>query len=195
MSKGNFDRCFELLLKDEGGYVNDPVDPGGETNMGISKRSYPNEDIKNLTKNRVRMIYKRDYWSPIKADDLPSGLDYVVFDAAVNSGVKRSSQWLQRALGVPQDGKIGPVTLEAVRKANVVSLIDTLCDVRLSFLQNLSTWYRFKNGWTRRVEGVRSEAKRMFETSSVPVSKKRSVFPFLVFVVFVTIVSYFIFGG
>lgn len=196
--KENFDRCFELLLKDEGGYVNDPVDPGGETNMGISKKAYPSEDIRGMTKDRAKMIYKRDYWSPIRGDDLPLGLDYAVFDAAVNSGVPRSTRWLQQMLGVNVDGKIGPVTLSKAKEVSPSETIDKFCDTRLSFLKGLSTWWKYKNGWTTRVEGVRETSKRM--TKEIPVvspapSTKRSVFPFLLFLVFVAAAAYFIFGG
>ena len=106
--KANFEACMAEVFKHEGGYVNDPHDPGGETNMGISKRSYPKENIRGMTRARAAQIYRKDFWDKLKCDDLPAGLDLVAFDAGVNSGPARGAKWLQQAVGVTADGKIGP---------------------------------------------------------------------------------------
>lgn len=163
MAKANFDACLAHVLEFEGGYVNDPNDPGGETHMGISKRSYPNEDIRGMTRARAAQIYRRDYWNAVRGDELPAGLDLVAFDAAVNSGVSRGAKWLQGALGVGSDGKIGPQTIAAAKAANATAVIDRAVDNRLAFLRALSTWRHFGKGWTRRVESVRDLAHDMAE--------------------------------
>ena len=159
--KDNFERCLAHVLASEGGYVNDPVDPGGETNMGISKRSYPKEDIRNMTRARAAQIYRRDFWDPVRGDDLPPGLDLVAFDGAVNSGVSRGARWLQQALGVTADGKVGPQTLAAARQAHPEAVIDRACDLRMGFLRGLPTWSRFGKGWSSRVNSVRDTAISM----------------------------------
>ena len=165
--KTNFDRCLAEVLRHEGGYVNDPHDPGGETNMGISKRSYPKEDIKGMTRARAAEIYRRDYWNPVRGDDLPAGMDLVAFDAAVNSGVSRGAKWLQTALGVSADGKIGPQTIAAAKAAHPEAVIDRAVSARLAWLRTLKTWSRFGKGWTSRVESVREVATAM--AKAVPV--------------------------
>lgn len=159
--KANFERCLAETLRHEGGYVNDPHDPGGETNMGISRGSYPNENIRGMTRSRASEIYRRDYWAPLRGDELPAGLDMVAFDGAVNSGVSRGAKWLQSALGVTADGKIGPQTLAASKQARAVEVIDRACDARLAWLRTLPTWSRYGKGWTARVEAVRAAAKSM----------------------------------
>ncbi|WP_323008536.1 glycoside hydrolase family 108 protein [Paracoccus sp. (in: a-proteobacteria)] len=169
--KSNFDRCLAEVLRHEGGYVNDPHDPGGETNMGISKRSYPNENIKSMTRARAAEIYRRDYWNPVRGDDLPAGMDLVAFDAAVNSGVSRGAKWLQSALGVPADGKIGPATLAAARAAHPEAVIDRATGARLAWLRTLKTWGRYGKGWTRRVESVREEAIAMSKVTTPNATK------------------------
>lgn len=159
--RDNFDRCLALVLAHEGGYVNHPRDPGGETNMGISKRSYPNEDIRNMTRARAAQIYRRDFWNPVRGDDLPAGLDLVAFDAAVNSGVSRGARWLQEALRVAADGRIGPQTIAAARASDHRTIVNAACDRRMAFLRGLSTWGTFGKGWTRRVDAVRADALAM----------------------------------
>ena len=156
--KDNFPKCLDAILKYEGGYVNDPHDAGGETNMGISKRAFPDIDIKNLDVETASAIYKKYYWNQVKADQLPDGLDLVVFDGAVNSGPAQSAKWLQKALGIKADGVIGPVTLVALQGAPVASVIDKVLDQRLAFLKSLPTWSRFGKGWEARVEDIRKLA-------------------------------------
>lgn len=161
MAKRNWEACLSHTKISEGGYVNDPVDPGGETKYGISKRSYPHVDIMSLTWGQAAGIYKRDYWDAVRGDDLPAGLDLVAFDGAVNSGVSRGSKWVQSALGVDQDGRIGPVTLRAASGANIGVAIDRACNERIAFMKSLKTWWKYKNGWTSRVIDVRKTAKEM----------------------------------
>ncbi|MGR3521946.1 MAG: glycoside hydrolase family 108 protein [Paracoccus sp. (in: a-proteobacteria)] len=175
MTASNFDASLEHVLLFEGGYVNDPRDPGGETNMGISKRSYPREDIRGMTRERAAAIYRRDYWNRVKGDQLPDGIDLVAFDPAVNSGVQRGSRWLQSALGVTQDGKIGPQTVLAAQTAtDGVAVIKRACAARMGFLRGLtSLWSTYSRGWTRRVASVEATAVAMYTRSSVAVRQER----------------------
>lgn len=175
MTASNFDASMAEVFSHEGGYVNDPRDPGGETNMGISKRSYPSEDIRGMTRERAAAIYRRDYWNRVKGDQLPDGIDLVAFDPAVNSGVSRGSRWLQSALGVTQDGKIGPQTvLSAQTATDGVAVIKRACAARMGFLRGLtSLWSTYSRGWTRRVASVEATAVAMYTRSSVAVRQER----------------------
>lgn len=146
-----FDSAFETLMEHEGGYVNHPDDPGGETRYGISKRSYPSEDIANLTISRAREIYLRDYWHKVSGDLLPPAVALVTFDAAVNSGVARAVRWLQLAVDAVPDGIIGPRTLAAVRASNPEDLVVELLEMRLAFMESLPTYGTFGRGWRRRI--------------------------------------------
>ena len=110
-----FEKAFERTIGHEGSYVWNPQDPGGETKHGISRRSYPRENIAEMTIERARVIYERDFWVAAKCDEMPDRLAIEVFDASVNSGIPQASRWLQRSLGVADDGVIGPVTLAAAR--------------------------------------------------------------------------------
>ena len=159
--KSNFDRCMNEVFAHEGGYVNDPHDTGGETNMGISKRAYPHEDIKGMTRARAAEIYRRDYWDAVRGDDLPFGLDLVAFDAAVNSGVSRGAKWLQQAIGVTPDGKIGPATLAAAKSTYQPAAIMRAIGFRRSFLTQLPGWAHFGAGWDKRLKSVEAEATAM----------------------------------
>lgn len=157
----NFDRCLAEVLRHEGGYVNHPADPGGETRYGISRRSYPHEDIRGMTRKRAAEIYRRDYWDAVSGDKLPLGLDLVAFDAAVNSGVSRGSKWLQAALEIDADGFIGPETIAAAKEAHKINTINRACILRGLFLRSLPTWPTFGRGWQRRVDSVRETALDM----------------------------------
>lgn len=159
--RDNFQPALSKTLAHEGGYVNDPHDPGGETNMGISKRSYPNENIRGMTRARAAQIYKRDYWDAVRGDDLPAGLDVMAFDGAVNSGVSRGAKWVQSAVGAQADGKIGPATLLRASKVDTRQAIKAAANNRMQFLRGLNTWSRYKNGWTTRVEDMRNMALSM----------------------------------
>jgi lysozyme family protein len=146
-----FNECFTRLLGNEGGYVNNPKDPGGETNWGISKRSYPTLDIKNLTQDDAKAIYKRDFWDKCRCDDLPVELDFALFDCAVNSGVKQAIILLQRALGVTEDGVFGKMTEHAVSKFYPDTITARYLGCRLRFMTELRPWDTFAKGWARRI--------------------------------------------
>lgn len=165
----NFEKCLAELLKHEGGYVNHPSDPGGRTNLGVTQlvwedwldRAVTEENMKALTPAKVAPLYREMYWDRVKADKLPSGVDYCVFDAAVNSGASRAAKWLQTTVGAVPDGVIGEQTLKQVLLTNPKMLIDKYSANRLAFLQRLTTWPTFGKGWERRVEEVRVAAHKM----------------------------------
>ena len=149
----SFDTAFDRLIAHEGGYVNDPNDPGGETKWGISKRTYPNLDIKNLTRLDAKAIYHRDFWTRINGDKLHDGVAFQAFDIAVNSGIETAVRMLQRACGVADDGHWGPVSQRAADGMVESDTIMRLNAERLDFYTKLSTWPRFGKGWVRRVAG------------------------------------------
>lgn len=147
-----FDTAINRILSHEGGYVNHKDDPGGETNFGISKRSYPNEDIKHMTHERAKSLYKRDFWEPIKGDSLPNSLAFQLLDFAINSGTKTAVRHLQRAMGVAiEDGIMGPITLGTVNSFAVHDLVQLLLAERLDYYTRLSTFNTFGRGWSRRI--------------------------------------------
>ncbi len=170
MTSSHFQRALPRVLAHEGKYVNDPQDPGGATNFGVTFRVYdayrtrkglPTRDVRDIENREVSEIYRLQYWDAVKGDELPPGLDYVLFDGAVNSGPSQSIKWLQRALGnVPIDGQMGQATLAAVTEfGNAAVLVDRVCDRRMAFLQALKIWPRFGKGWTSRVDNVREVGK------------------------------------
>jgi lysozyme family protein len=158
--KDNFAEALQHVLKHEGGFVNHPSDPGGMTNLGCTKKvweehcghSVDEKAMRSLTPDDVAPLYKRKYWDKIQGDELPSGVDYIVFDAAINSGPGRAAKWLQACIGVEPDGGIGPKTLAAVAAFDAEQLIADYSKRRLSFLMDLPTWGTFGKGWTRRVQ-------------------------------------------
>jgi lysozyme family protein len=170
--KNNYETCIALVLKHEGGYVNNPKDPGGATNLGVTKKVWEEwvgkpvslDEMKALTVKDVTPLYKAQYWDRVRGDDLPAGVDYAVMDVAVNSGVVRAAKFLQAALGLTADGIIGPATLAAAEAANPRQLVTDVCDKRLAFMQALPIWSTFGNGWSRRVKEVEEKA---FEMASV----------------------------
>jgi lysozyme family protein len=147
----NFDTAFDRLIGHEQGYVNDPNDPGGETNWGISKRSYPHLDIKNLTREDSKAIYRRDFWNRIKADTLYDGVAYQTFDFAVNSGIETAVRYLQRAVGVADDGHWGPASMAAATAMSESDTIMRLNGERLDFMTRLRNWPHASRGWARRI--------------------------------------------
>ena len=147
----SFEKSINRLLGHEGGYVNNPNDPGGETNWGISKRSYPNINMKELTREQAIALYKRDFWDAIGADDLPEGIGYQLLDFAVNSGCATAIRALQRAVGVADDGHIGPVSIAAINATSPHDLIMHLLAERLDFMTRLSNWPNASRGWSRRI--------------------------------------------
>ena len=168
MSASNYRRCLSLVLAHEGGYVNHPRDPGGATNRGVTQRVYdgwrqmsgaPKRGVQHITDDEVADIYKRQYWRLVRGDDLPAGIDYMVFDFGVNSGVSRAVRYLQRQVGLEDDGVIGVVTLTAVYEAakkDEEKFIAEYCANRMAFLRSLDIWPTFGKGWTRRVVGYQS---------------------------------------
>ena len=147
----NFLKAINRVLGHEGGYVNDPKDPGGETNWGISKRSYPSIDIKNLTRNQAISIYYKDFWLKAHCEELSDGAGYQLLDSAVNSGISQSIRFAQRALGVSDDGIFGPHTLEAMRSTSEPKFIMLFLAERLDFMRKLKMWPRFGSGWAGRI--------------------------------------------
>ena len=145
----NFDQAFDRLLGHEGGYTFNQADPGGETNWGISKRSYPNLDIKALTVDQAKSIYQHDYWQPCQIELLPEEVQYDMFDAAVNSGRVQATKWLQMAVRVEPDGFFGPKTLNACISATDVS--KRFNGYRLQFMSSLPAWKDFSRGWANRI--------------------------------------------
>lgn len=165
----NFEASLRKLLAHEGGYVNHPADPGGMTNLGVTRRSWEQwtgkavteEDMRALTPAMVAPLYRAKYWDAVRGDDLPAGVDYAVFDAAVNSGPGQAAKWLQRAVGVADDGKIGKATLAAVRAQSAGIVVGKFSAQRMAFLQGLKTFPVFGKGWSRRVAEVNAVAHNM----------------------------------
>jgi lysozyme family protein len=147
----NFDLAIERVLGHEGGYVNDPRDPGGETKWGISKRSYPNLDIKNLTREYAISIYFRDFWAPLGAGQFHDGVAYQLLDFAVNSGIKTAIRGFQRALKVVDDGIFGPKSHAAAKAMTETDQIMLLLAERLEFMTNTKNWPDHGKGWARRI--------------------------------------------
>jgi lysozyme family protein len=175
--KSNFEKSLKLVLKHEGGYVNHRADPGGPTNLGVTLATAKRlgvdvdgdgdtdiDDIKKLKPVHAALVYRNSYWNSVRGDDLPFGVDYVVFDFAVNSGVSRASKFLQRAAKVKADGVIGPVTLDAVYSLDSAKLIAVICNARRTWLRGLSTWPTFGKGWERRVAGVKKDGVALSRT-------------------------------
>jgi lysozyme family protein len=168
----NYDKCLKAILHHEGGYVNHPKDPGGETNLGVTKRVYEEwcmtqdlvtKDMKELTVEDVAPIYKKGYWDKMKGDDLPSGLDLCVFDFGVNAGPGRSAKYLQTMIGTVADGGIGPNTLKAVdayvEEHGIEKAVENFQEARQGYYEKLSTFDTFGKGWTRRVTETTELAK------------------------------------
>lgn len=147
----DFDTAFGLLIGHEGGYVNNPADPGGETKFGISKRAYPTEDIAGLTLQRAQQLYQRDYWGPAGCDAVPDGIKFDLFDMAVNAGVQAAVKTLQRTVGEVQDGILGPRTIAAVSSMPAPRLVARFNGHRLHAMTDLRTWPDFSRGWARRI--------------------------------------------
>ncbi len=169
MAAGNFAQALALVLVHEGGKSDDPHDPGGKTNWGITHIDYdayrkskglPLQDVYLMTDVERDDIYRSMYWDPVHGDDLPSGLDYVIFDGGVNSGISQSVKWLQRALpSLPANGRITQTLVAAAAQVkDQATLIETCCQARLEFLQSLSTFQYFGKGWTKRVNDVQATA-------------------------------------
>ena len=169
MAAENYVTCLEMILHHEGGYVNHPKDPGGETNLGVTKRVYEDfggtKDMKDLVREDVEPIYKKNYWDRMKCDDVPSGLDLCLFDFGVNAGTGRSAKYLQRMIGTVADGGIGPNTLKAlgayIEEVGTESAIKNFQSKRQEYYESLSTFETFGRGWTRRVDETTEAALGM----------------------------------
>jgi lysozyme family protein len=182
MAASNFTKCLAFVLESEGGYSNSKFDPGHETQEGVTQAVYTAwragehlapKPVRGIEMTEVEAIYENQYWSAVHADDLPRGLDYCVFDAAVNSGPIQAVEWLQRALSLNVDGHYGIITAHAVKaiadasahkvagEKDALELIDAYDMVRLGFMHRLRTWTVFGKGWYARVNLVTSRAKIM----------------------------------
>lgn len=165
----NFAASLKHVLEHEGGWADHPQDPGGATMKGVTLATYrrhfgehkSKQDLRNITDKQLGHIYRSAYWDKCRCDALPAGVDYAVFDAAVNSGPGRSARWLQASVGAEQDGGIGAKTLAKVAQHDAAQVAGMLCDQRLKFLQSLDTWETFGQGWGRRIEAVRVTAMVM----------------------------------
>jgi lysozyme family protein len=147
----SFQLALDRILDHEGGYTNNPNDPGGETNWGISKRSYPALNIKELTREQAAVIYKKDFWDPLNLDKMPPGIPYQLFDFAINSGIGTAIRYYQRALGVADDGHWGPVSQAASENVSLTDQMLLLNAERLEFMTKLKVWPTFSRGWARRI--------------------------------------------
>ena len=151
----NFDQAFDALLKHEGGYVNHKDDKGGATRYGVTeavaREVGSRGDMRDLPLDLAKRIYQDRYWHAVKAEQLPAQVRYLVFDAAVNSGVGQAARWLQRAVGVKDDGVIGPQTLLALNQADPEALARRYLSQRLRFMSGLANWPAFGRGWARRI--------------------------------------------
>lgn len=169
MADRNFARALSLVLKSEGGWSDIAADPGGATMKGVTLATYrryinpqgTKADLRNITDAQLADVYKRQYWDAIAGDQLPDGVDYAVFDFAVNSGPSRAARYLQQIVGVATDGVIGPATITAASKQPARDIINRLCDARLAFLERLPTWPTFGKGWSARVAAVRAASLQM----------------------------------
>jgi lysozyme family protein len=169
MSADCYAESIRRLLKSEGGYVNHPSDPGGPTNFGITLGDYRKyvkadasaADIRAMDVEEAKAIYRAKYWGAMRGDELPAGVDYCVFDYAVNSGTGRAPKVLQRVLGIPVTGWMDDATVAAARAREARVLVQAICDERMRFLQGLKTWGVFGKGWSKRVGEVRAAALAM----------------------------------
>ena len=167
--KNNFERCLAEVLKHEGGYVDHPDDKGGATNYGVTqavweewvKHKVSIDEMKKLTVDDVKPLYLARFWDATKCDDLPSGVDYCVFDTAINSGRVRAAKFLQSVVGVVPDGVIGSITIASTDLRGARLTIEQYCDKREQFLRGLSNFNVFGKGWVRRVAEVRAKALEM----------------------------------
>ena len=160
--KENYPQALKQVLKYEGGYVDHPKDPGGPTNKGVTQAVYDNwrksqnlsiQSVRAIADSEVAAIYKNLYWDRISGDNLPDGVDFAVFDFAVNSGVSRAAKTLQAVVGVTQDGVIGPATIQAAKTYVAMSVTNK----RLAFMQSLSIWSTFGKGWSARIADVKAQ--------------------------------------
>ncbi|TPN43429.1 MULTISPECIES: glycosyl hydrolase 108 family protein [unclassified Mesorhizobium] len=181
----NFARALALVLKSEGGWSDNPADPGGATMKGVTLANFrryvradaTKADLRQIGDDQVATVYRRFYWDAVLGAELPDGIDYAVFDFAVNSGPGKAAKYLQAAVGAVQDGRIGPATLGAARAKPAGVVIDQLCDARLAFLKRLPTWATFGRGWSERVRSVRADALKMTAHPAPPAPAQPATVP------------------
>ena len=169
--KKNFDHCLDMLLEHEGGFVNHPKDPGGMTNLGVTRATYEQflgraateAEMRALTPKDVGPLYKSEYWDKARCDDLPSGLDWAVFDWGVNSGMGRPAKAVQRIVGATPDGAIGPKTVKAIFDFDAKDTVEKLYDARQRFYESLKTFETFGRGWSRRNDETLKQAQELIE--------------------------------
>jgi lysozyme family protein len=167
--KENFDLALKMILKSEGGFVNHPRDPGGMTNLGVTKKvweewvKHPVDEkaMRALTPELVSPMYKKKYWDAVKGDELPDGLDYLMFDFAINAGPGRAIKTMQKAIGTTPDGAIGPKTMQSLKEMNPAQLIEKFSVEKESFYRSLPTFQTFGKGWLRRVAEAKDHAETM----------------------------------
>jgi lysozyme family protein len=173
----NWDKSFDMVIAHEGGFTNDERDPGnklldgrkGSTMLGCTQANWEKyighevtqEDMKALKKEDVKPLYKRDYWDAVRGDDLPAGVDYAVFDFAINAGPAAARKMIQKALGVTADGSIGPATLKAIQEADGKELLDKFSHSKEAFYKSLPTFQTYGKGWLKRVADVQTSASTM----------------------------------
>lgn len=167
--QSNWKRSFELMLQSEGGFANHPSDPGGMTNLGVTKATWENwigrqsdeAEMRGLTPEKVEPMYKKKFWDAVRGDEVKLGLDYLLFDFAVNAGAGRAIKTLQTAIGVPADGGFGPITMASMKSYEPVKLIERFSQAKEDFYRSLNTFDVFGKGWLNRVERVKAEALKM----------------------------------
>lgn len=167
--RDNFDKALQYVLIHEGGFSDHPKDPGGATMKGVTLETFQRHfgrdktvnDLRNITQEQLARVYRSGYWDKCRCDELPVGVDYTIFDVAVNSGPGRAAKLLQSAVGATPDGAIGLSTLGKVDTQEPPLIINSVCDQRLAFLQGLKTFPTFGTGWTKRVAAVRQQALNM----------------------------------
>jgi len=173
----NWSKSFDMVIAHEGGFTNDERDPGnklpdgrkGSTMLGCTQANWEKyighevtqDDMKLLKKEDVKPLYKRDYWDAVKGDDLPVGVDYAVFDFAINAGPSAARKMIQKALGVTADGAIGPATMKAIQEANGKDLLDKFSHSKEAFYKSLPTFQTYGKGWLKRVTDVQTSASTM----------------------------------
>jgi lysozyme family protein len=171
--EGNFKECLDLVLKSEGGYVNNPADPGGMTNLGVTKRVWEEftghgadeKEMRSLTPEKVAPLYEQKYWRPCYGEVLPRGLDFVVFSMGVNAGPGRSVKLFQSAIGCVPDGVIGPATRGLILGSNTATLVAKFSEARREYYKSLKTFPVFGKGWLARVDREEKEALQMCKNS------------------------------
>ena len=170
--QNNFQKCLELVLKSEGGWVNNPKDPGGETNLGVTKKVWQEwighevKTMQGLTPTDVAPMYQAKYWMACYANQLPIGVDYMAFDAAVNMGAGRSVKLLQECLGCVPDGTIGPRTMQLIDGKDPKDVVEAFSQRKIGFYESLPTFPTFGKGWLKRVEDVKQNALKMIGESN-----------------------------